>query len=138
MGEECVGHTYFVCVQNLTSTAGQTPTYRDSQTWFNFQTCSYGPCCQCDVFTQLMCFTPCTNYTTFTRPDKNDIMKDCSSKLGINWGNLQQCAQGEMGKQLLFASASVSRSQGATYGTKGLPVVYVRSSNGTSTVVRLL
>ena len=79
--EECVGHRYFLCAQHLTArpnaSAGDVPTYRTpgGKRWLQFQQCSYGACEQCDVFTELLCLTPCTTYETFTRPDKNDIMK---------------------------------------------------------------
>jgi hypothetical protein len=103
----------------------------DSPTWLNFQNCSYGECSQCDVFTELLCLTPCTTYTTFTKPGSNDIMKTCAEKTGIDWEKLQQCANGPLALELQKQSATESRIQRAAYGTKGLPVVYVASPNGT-------
>jgi hypothetical protein len=66
-GEECLGHRYFVCAQNLTTTPGMAPSYSDTTRWLDFQSCSYGECSKCDVFTELFCLTPCTTYTTFTK-----------------------------------------------------------------------
>jgi hypothetical protein len=67
--DECVGHRYFLCAQHLTMNAthtppGQIPTYRQTDRWLKFQQCSYGACEQCDVFTELLCLTPCATSTT--------------------------------------------------------------------------
>ena len=134
--EECLGHRYFLCAQNLTGTPGTVPSYRDSQQWLNFQNCSYGQCSQCDVFTELLCLTPCTTYATFTQPSSNDIMKTCAGKTGINWEQLQQCANGPAALELQKRSAEASRAAHAAYGTKGLPVVYITSPNGTQVQVK--
>jgi hypothetical protein len=58
-----------------------TPTYRESTAWLDFQFCSYGQCQECDVFTELFCLTPCSTYTSFTKPTANHIMQDCAVSL---------------------------------------------------------
>ena len=130
--EECVGQRYFLCAQHLTvwwpnASVGDFPTYRTrgGERWFQFQQCSYGACEQCDVFTELFCLTPCTTYRTFTRPDENDIMRECAAKGGFDWAALQQCAAkgAPLGDALQHASAARCHADGAAYGTKGLPVV---------------
>ena len=90
-----------------------------------FQACSYGTCQECDVFTGLFCLTPCSTYTTFTKPTRNHIMQRCAQKLGISWPGLVQCANGTAADALQRASAGVCRARGMTYGTKGLPVVTI-------------
>jgi hypothetical protein len=124
--EECLGHRYFLCAQKLAVGDGPV-TYRAAAAWLDFQACSYGACMQCDVFTKLACLTPCTTYTTFTKPDKNDIMKNCAAQVGLDWGALQSCAapNSTLGQQLQIASARECIDRKATYGTRGLPVVDV-------------
>jgi hypothetical protein len=58
-------------------------------------------------------------------------MKTCAESNGIDWVQLQQCANGPLALELQRVSAIESRIQRAAYGTKGLPVVYVASPNGT-------
>lgn len=130
--EECLGHRYFLCAQqqaggnrSVPRSGWLPPSYRASQQWLDFQACSYGTCQLCDVFTGLFCLTPCATYTTFTKPDKNDIMETCAAKIGLSWPGLQACAGGELADVLQIASATVARTNKAFYGTKGLPVVTV-------------
>eukprot|EP00040_Diaphanoeca_grandis_P014836 m.75368 g.75368 ORF g.75368 m.75368 type:complete len:284 (+) comp24779_c0_seq1:114-965(+) len=134
--EECLGHRYFLCAQHLSRQDNRSsmspPSYRSSSKWLEFQSCSYGQCQECDVFTELLCLTPCTTYTTFTQPDKNHIMEQCAEKVGIDWDTLENCANGNEAHQLQIASASVCRERKAPYGLKGLPVVTIGTKNAPS------
>lgn len=130
--EECLGHRYFLCAQHLAAAAaggppGLPPTYRMSKAWLDFQSCSYGQCMLCDVFTELACLQPCATYTNFTNPSANDIMRDCATAGGIDWAMLQACANpsSALGQSLQSASALQCVHDNATYGTRGLPVVTV-------------
>ena len=126
--EECLGHRYFLCAQHLAMPgASGAPSYRNSTKWLDFQACSYGTCMQCDVFTELACLTPCTTYTSFTKPGQNDIMETCAAQVGLDWAALQACAapNSSLAQALQVASARACIDRRATYGTRGLPVVDV-------------
>ena len=77
-----------------------------------------GDCSLCNVFSELLCLTPCSTYINFTKPDQNDIMKRCAASNGLDFGALQDCANGPAGKALLESSARESLKQRAAYGTK--------------------
>ena len=49
---------------------------------------AYGACQECDVFTELLCLTPCSTYETFTKPKNNNIMRNCAGRLGLDWAEL--------------------------------------------------
>ena len=126
--EECLGHRFFLCAQQLAlPAAGGNASYRAATAWLDFQACSYGACMQCDVFTELACLTPCTTYLDFTKPAQNDIMKRCAAATGLDWGALQACAApgAPLGQALQVTSARACIERRATYGTQGLPVVDV-------------
>jgi hypothetical protein len=132
--EECVGHRYFLCAQQQQQQQQQQttllprgpgkfapPRYLSDPKWLDFQRCSYGACQQCDVFTQLLCFTPCTTYMSFTKPKDNHIMQNCAVDVGLDWGALQRCAAAgaEEGDVLQRSSAAISKARNATYGGPG-------------------
>ena len=87
---------------------------------------------RCDVFTELFCLTPCATYTKFTDLAHNHIMQRCAASTGLDWDALERCAAvgSELGDKLQQGSAARSKADGATYGTKGLPVVTVGSGGG--------
>lgn len=128
---ECVGQRFFVCAQNMsrveahlppTATPGMFgPSYRQSQTWLDFQHCAYG---KCDGSAAIL-GGPCKTYTTFNEFTKNDIMKNCAAKLGLNWGDLSACGSGSRGQMLLTQSGTVSKDRHIEYGLQGLPVVHI-------------
>ena len=139
--EECLGHRYFLCAQHLAVAAAAAgapdspPTYRTSHVWLDFQSCSYGQCMLCDVFTELACLQPCATYNNFTDPSGNDIMRNCAYAGGIDWATLQACADpsSALGQSLQSASARQCVQDNATYGTRGLPVVTVGAHRVTTT-----
>ena len=64
---------------------------------------------------------------------QNDIMKNCSAKLGLDWAALNTCgdqAQSGAGQQLMVQSAAVSAADDVSYGLQGLPVVHVEGMSG--------
>ena len=146
---ECVGHRYFLCAMqqsdglqsDVRNSSSSFPSYRESQRWLDFQQCAYGPCQLCDVFTELLCLTPCATYLNFTDVAHNRIMRDCAARVGLDWHELQACAAtgAAEGDALQHASAGVCRARNATYGTKGLPVVTLTLSGpaGTAAPVRV-
>jgi hypothetical protein len=105
--------------------------YRDSPEWLDFQNCSYG---RCDGSAAVKGAShPCKTYTTFGEFHKNDIMKNCSSKLSIDWATLNKCgdtAQSDKGQKLMEVSAAYSASLGVKYGLQGLPVVHIAGMDG--------
>ena len=62
---------------------------------------------------------------TFNEFTKNDIMKNCAAKLGLDWRELSACGSGPRGQMLLTQSGTVSKDRHVEYGLQGLPVVHV-------------
>ena len=75
---ECVGQRFFVCAQNMSRLDAHlpargppgmfSPSYRQSQTWLDFQHCAYG---KCDGSAAVL-GGPCKTYTTFNEYTKNE------------------------------------------------------------------
>jgi hypothetical protein len=121
---ECVVHRHFVCAQNMSGT--EFPTFRANKQWLAFQNCAYGPCDGSAAIEGPK--HPCKTYTTLGQFEKNDIMKNCSAKVGLDWAALNHCgdtAQSQDGQTLMEASAAVSAKDKVHYGLEGLPVVHV-------------
>eukprot|EP01060_Flectonema_neradi_P030857 TRINITY_DN4561_c6_g1_i1.p1 TRINITY_DN4561_c6_g1~~TRINITY_DN4561_c6_g1_i1.p1 ORF type:complete len:239 (+),score=43.44 TRINITY_DN4561_c6_g1_i1:47-763(+) len=120
--EECVGQKYFLCAWHMAGMG----TYRESPKGLDFQHCSYGTCTSCPAIEGPHC--PCTNYTTFPKWQKNDVMKNCAAQTGLDWTTLQDCANGPLGETLLEQSANISIKNGIHYGAQGIPVVHIKSN----------
>lgn len=122
---ECVGQRHFACAQNMSLDVsnGGVPPYSKSKKWLNFEACSYGPCTNCAAILGPHC--PCSNYTTFTDFEKNDLMKQCASATGLPWDELHKCGTSAQGQALMEASSSRSNAAGITYGVDGLAPLFV-------------
>ena len=127
---ECVGQRFFACAQNMSRARAHLPpttpglfgpSYRTEQTWLDFQHCAYG---KCDGSAAIL-GGPCKTYSTFNEYTKNDIMKNCAAKVGLDWGELSACGSGARGQALLLQSGTIAKNRHVEYGLQGLPVVHV-------------
>lgn len=118
--EECVGQRHFACAQGEVPP----PPYSNKNSrWLDFEACSYGKCTDCAAIEGEHC--PCYNYTIFPIFEKNTVMQDCATELGLDWESLHECATNGTGQHLMEMSSTKSNNDGVTYGVDGLAPIYL-------------
>lgn len=118
---ECVAQRHFACAQHMATQ--HKLSYRDSTKWLDFEVCSYGECTDCAAILGPHC--PCRTYSNFNDYEHNDVMKNCSAQVGLEWTELHECAINGTGEALMVISAERSNSDNITYGVDGLAPIYV-------------